>query len=52
MIFAKSDKEFDQMWDAMTEELNGLGFETLYKFDCDNYQGQVDAKIEAAKEAQ
>lgn len=52
MVFAKSDKEFDQMWDAMTEELNGFGFETLYQFDCDNYQGQVDAKIEAAKEAQ
>ena len=36
----------------MYSAVAGFGFETLYQFDCDNYQGQVDAKIEAAKEAQ
>ncbi|MCR5735272.1 MAG: ABC transporter substrate-binding protein [Lachnospiraceae bacterium] len=44
MIFADDDAAFDSMWDEMTDTLNGMGFEDLYKFDCDKWQVQVDAK--------
>ena len=44
MIFAKDDAEFDAMWDAMVETMNGVGYEELYAFDCAKYQKEVDAK--------
>ncbi|MBO7486577.1 MAG: hypothetical protein J6Y75_05895 [Spirochaetaceae bacterium] len=44
MIFAKDDAEFDKMWDAMTKEVKGFGFDQLYAFDCKKHQIEVDAK--------
>lgn len=44
MIFAENDKDFDSMWDEMTASMDGTGFQDLYKFDCDKWQVQVDAK--------
>lgn len=49
MIFAASDAEFDKMWNDMTTEVNGFGFDKLYKFDTEKYQIEVDAKAEAAR---
>lgn len=49
MIFAKTDAEFDKMWDEMVTTMNGLGFEDLYKFDCEKHQVEVDAKKAAVK---
>ncbi|MBO4679170.1 MAG: sugar ABC transporter substrate-binding protein, partial [Lachnospiraceae bacterium] len=48
MIFAKSDAEFDSMWDTMTTNLDSLGFEQLYKFDVDKYTIELEA-MQAAK---
>ena len=48
MIFAKSDAEFDSMWDEMVENLNSLGFDQLYKFDVDKYTIELEA-MQAAK---
>jgi len=47
MIFAKDDAEFDKMWDAMTKEVKGFGFDDLYKFDTAKHQLEVDAKAKA-----
>ncbi len=44
MIFAKDDAEFDKMWQEMTDEVNGFGFNDLYKFDTAKHQLEVDAK--------
>lgn len=44
MIFAKDDAEFDKMWEAMTSEVKGFGFDDLYKFDTEKHQIEVDAK--------
>ncbi len=44
MIFVSSDAEFDAMWDEMTATLDGMGYQDLYKFDCEKWQPQVDAK--------
>ena len=49
MIFAKNDAEFDKMWDEMTAEVKGFGFDDLYKFDTEKHQIEVDAKIKASK---
>ena len=49
MIFAKDDAEFDKMWDAMTKEVKGFGFDELYKFDTEKHQLEVNAKIAASK---
>lgn len=48
MIFAKDDKEFDKMWDEMTTQMKGFGFDDLCKFDQEKHQIEVDAKIKAA----
>ncbi|NLG04352.1 MAG: sugar ABC transporter substrate-binding protein [Clostridia bacterium] len=48
MIFAKDEAEFDSMWDSMVEQMNGLGWETLVKFDTEKYQPVIDAR-KAAK---
>ncbi len=49
MIFAKDDAEFDQMWSELATKLDGMGFQDLYKFDCEKHQIEVDAKVAAAK---
>ena len=48
MIYATSDAEFDQMWDAMCKQLDGFGWQDLVKFDTAKYQVVVDAR-KAAK---
>ena len=52
LIFCESDDEFEAMWDEMTEQLIGFGYEDLYAFDCANYQVEVDAKVAAAASAE
>lgn len=49
MIFAKTDAEFDAMWDEMTSKMDGFDYNKLYEFDCNNYQKEVDAKLAATK---
>ena len=44
MIFAKDDADFDKMWAELGKEVNGFGFEQLYKFDTAKHQIEVDAK--------
>ena len=44
MIFADDDAKFDAMWDEMTATMDGIGFQDLYKFDCEKWQPQIDAK--------
>ena len=47
MIFAKSDAEFDKMWEEMTAEVKGFGFDELYKFDTEKHTIEVNAKLAA-----
>ena len=49
MIFAKDDADFDKMWAELGKEVNGFGFEQLYKFDTAKHQIEVDAKKAALK---
>ncbi len=49
MIFAADDKAFDKMWDEMVTELNGFGFEDLYKFDVEKHTIEVNAKLAVMK---
>ncbi len=44
MIYAKDDAEFDAMWDKMTKDLDGLGFQDLMAWNKRVYQVEVDAK--------
>ncbi len=44
MIYAKDDAEFDAMWDEMTANLNGFGFEDLMKFDTEKHTIELNAK--------
>ncbi len=44
MIFAKDQAEFDALWDEMSKQMDGLGFQDLVKFDRDKYQIELDAK--------
>ncbi len=48
MIFAKNQAEFDSMWDEMSTQMDGMGFQDLVKFDRDKYQIELDAKNAAA----
>ncbi len=43
-IFADDDAKFEELWDAMIEELNGLEYEKLYDHDVSVYQQEVDMK--------
>ena len=47
MIFAKDDAEFDKMWDEMSAEVKGFGFDDLYKFDVEKHTIEVNAKLAA-----
>ena len=49
MIYAKDDAEFDDMWDEMTTELNGLGFQDLMAWDKNVYTIELEAKQAVAK---
>ncbi len=49
MIFAKDQAEFDSLWDEMSKQMDGLGFQDLVKFDRDKYQVELDAKNAAVK---
>ena len=44
MIFVNDDADFDAKWQEMTDTLDGMGFQDLYKFDCEKWQPQIDAK--------
>lgn len=48
LIFCETDDEFEAMWDEMTEQLDGFGYQDLYAYDCALYQPEIDAKIAAA----
>ena len=48
MIFAKDQKEFDSMWDEMSSQMDGLGFQQLVDFDKQKHQPELDAKKKAA----
>ena len=48
LIFAETDDDFEALWDAMIEKMNGFGYEQLYANDCAVYQVEVDAKAAAA----
>ena len=44
MVFASDEADFDAQWDAMCDELNGLGWEDLVAFDTEKYQPMLDAR--------
>ena len=44
MIYAKSDAEFEKLWDDMVKELNGYGFDKLMDFDREKYTIELNAK--------
>ena len=48
MIFASSQEEFDSMWDELSEQMDGFGFQDLVTFDKQKYQIELDAKNKAA----
>jgi len=47
MFAAADDDAFEAKWDEMVAELDGLDYETLFNFDVDKWQVQIDAKIAA-----
>ena len=51
-IFVESDEDFEALWDKMTTEMDGYGYEELYNFDCAKWQVEVDAKIAAVEAMQ
>jgi multiple sugar transport system substrate-binding protein/putative aldouronate transport system substrate-binding protein len=51
MIFAKDDAEFDAMWDDMSSQMDGLGFQQLVEYDKTKHQPELDAKKAAAESA-
>lgn len=51
MFFAEDDAAFEALWDAMAEEMEAYGYDTLYNWDVAVYQPEVDAKIEAINAA-
>lgn len=44
MVFAKDDADFEAQWDAMTAQLEGLGWADLTAFDTDKYQPMLEAR--------
>ena len=48
-IFVENDEDFEALWDKMTTEMDGYGYEELYNFDCAKWQVEVDAKIAAVE---
>lgn len=52
LIFAKDDADFESIWDDMTAQLDGLGFQELNKFDVEKFAPELEAKKAAAAEAE
>ena len=50
MFAAESDDEFEALWNKMVEEMDGLGYQDLFDYDCQKWQVEVDAKIAAVAE--
>ena len=48
MIAAPDDDSFEAKWADMVAEIDGADYETLFNFDVEKWQVQVDAKIAAA----
>ena len=48
MFAAESDDEFEALWAKMVDEMDGLDYQTLFDYDCQKWQVEVDAKIAAA----
>lgn len=48
MFAAADDATFEALWDEMVAELEGLGYDELWQYDVDKWQGEVDLKVEAA----
>ncbi|MBQ6406515.1 MAG: sugar ABC transporter substrate-binding protein [Butyrivibrio sp.] len=44
MVFAKDDADFDAQWDAMTSQLDGLGWADLVAFDTEKYAPMIEAR--------
>jgi len=44
MIYAKDDAEFDALWDNLTTDLDGLGFQELMDWDKKVYTVELEAK--------
>ena len=44
MIFAKNQAEFDAMWDEMSVQMDGFGFQQVVEFDKAKFQIEVEAK--------
>ncbi len=44
MIYAENDAEFDALWDEMTSDLDGLGFQDLMAWDKEVYTVELEAK--------
>ena len=44
LVHDYSGIDFGILWDAMTKEVKGFGFDQLYAFDCKKHQIEVDAK--------
>ena len=45
---APDDDSFEAKWADMVAEIDGADYETLFNFDVEKWQVQVDAKIAAA----
>lgn len=52
MVYASDDAQFEQMWDDMTEQLEGLGWDQLVEYDTEKYQPLLDARTEALNSSQ
>ena len=50
MFAAESDDEFEALWNKMVEEMDGLGYQDLFDYDCQKWQVEVDAKLAAVAE--
>ena len=49
LIFAENDDDFEALWDAMVEKMDGFGYKELYENDVAVYQEEVNAKVAAAQ---
>ena len=52
MVYASDDAQFEQMWDDMTEQLEGLGWDQLVEYDTEKYQPLLDARTETLNSSQ
>lgn len=49
MIYATDATNFDALWDEMSKNLDGFGFQELVKFDMEKHQIELDAKNAVAE---